>query len=442
MNSPWPKVRLDAVGEIQAGRQRSASIVTGTPRHYLRVANVFDGFIDYHDVLQMPFRDSEFETYVLKPGDILLNEGQSLQLVGRSAIYQGPENTYCFQNTLIRFRPSEAIDTQYARFAFQRMLITGVFASIASRTTSIAHLGVERFASLPIPLPPLEEQRAISAVLTVWDRGIRQVSDMIAGKLRFKQGLMLQLLAGKRRITSRLIGQRPGMTTDAVIRLGLSATAVAVERGLQGKSYDEGIPKLDARPYGWKTRRLAELLFPIERPVALQPQETYQLVTAKRYRAGIVAREELRGNQIKTSTQFETKEGDFLISRRQIVHGACGLVPKHLDGAIVSNEYSCLRMSDDLDPLFFEYVTHTKYMQRTFYQSSVGVAVEKMIFRIDNWLDYTIHLPPIAEQRRIVFTLAAIDREIILLDHWQKMVTQQKKALMQRLLTGQVRMKL
>jgi type I restriction enzyme S subunit len=118
----------------------------------------------------MLFSDSEFEVYSLKPGDILLNEGQSLELVGRSAIYQGPSKQYCFQNTLVRFRPGEAIDAVYAQLVFQGLLAEGIFASIATRTTSIAHLGVERFASLKISLPPLPEQQAIAAVLSTWDR--------------------------------------------------------------------------------------------------------------------------------------------------------------------------------------------------------------------------------------------------------------------------------
>ena len=71
---------------------------------YLRVANVFDGWIDYSDVLEMDFTPTERETFSLLPNDLLLNEGQSLELVGRSSMYLGKPNRYCFQNTLVRFR--------------------------------------------------------------------------------------------------------------------------------------------------------------------------------------------------------------------------------------------------------------------------------------------------------------------------------------------------
>jgi type I restriction enzyme S subunit len=438
----WPKVRIDSVGEVQAGRQRSANIVTGMPRPYLRVANVFDGYIDYQDVLRMPFTDREFSIYSLKPGDILLNEGQSLELVGRSAIYDGPPNKHCFQNTLVRFRPSENIDPLYAQIVFQHMLATGVFSSIASRTTSIAHLGVSRFASLLITLPPIAEQLSIAKTLSTWDQGIRNLSDLIAAKIRFKQGILRRLLSGKLRPGKLSRIRFSSSLSEPILKNALSATAVEVERRLNGTSYDEGIPKLDACPQGWRTIKLEDMLKTAQRPVKLRPERTYQLVTAKRYRAGIVPREELRGEQIKTPTQFETKAGDFLISRRQIVHGACGLVPPSLDGAIVSNEYSCLQMSGELDPVFFEYLTHTKYIQRTFYQSSVGVTVEKMIFRLEKWLEYQIHVPPLAEQQLIVAVLSRLDQEIVLLDCQQKALTKQKQGLMQKILTGEVRVPL
>lgn len=277
--------------------------------------------------------------------------------------------------------------------------------------------------------------------LSIWDRGIRRLSDLIAAKVRFKQGLMQQLLTGQRRFGKQVSAPSSGLTPDRLISLGLSATAIEVERGLNAKSFDEGIPKLGECPRGWSTRKLQDLLTAVQRPIALLPEKTYRLVTAKRYRAGIIPREELRGDQIKTTTQFETKSGDFLISRRQIVHGACGLVPASLDGAIVSNEYSCLRVSDDLDPVFLEYLTHTRYMQQTFYQSSVGVTVEKMIFRIEHWLNYEVHLPPLAEQKRIVALLASMDREIVLMDRLEKSMREQKRGLMQKLLTGQIRVR-
>lgn len=304
-------------------------------------------------------------------------------------------------------------------------------------------LATDRLSELEITYPSdLAEQRRIARCLETWTEAESLIVKLIASKVHTKQGLVQQLLSGEKRLRNRAVAKESPINSCDKGLPGPSATAIEVERGLNGVSHDKGIPRLGGCPDGWRTRRLRELLSIVERPIALQPDKTYKLVTAKRYRAGIVPREVLCGSQIKTATQFETKSGDFLISRRQIIHGACGLVPPPLDGAVVSNEYSCLRVSDELDPTFCEYLAHTKYLQRTFYQSSVGVALEKMIFRIDKWLDYEIHLPPLPEQQRIVAVLTAIDREIVLLDRLQKAVAKQKKGLMQKLLTGQVRVKL
>ena len=132
------------------------------PRKELRVANVFDGFIDYSDVLEMDFDKRDFQTYCLSMGDILLNEGQSRELVGRCAIYDGKIQNCCFQNTLIRYRVGEKVLTDYAFAFFQHCFHTGVFAAISSQTTSIAHLGSDRFAKLKIPIPPKREQQKIA----------------------------------------------------------------------------------------------------------------------------------------------------------------------------------------------------------------------------------------------------------------------------------------
>jgi|SRR5882757_2491412 hypothetical protein len=105
------------------------------------------------------------------------------------------------------------------------------------------------------------------------------------------------------------------------------------------ESIQAGIPKLGGTPNGWTRFSLGDLIRKVERPAKLVNTESYQLVTAKRNRGGIVAREVLRGDQIRTKTQFYVETGDFLISNRQISHGACGVVPASLNGSVVSNEY-------------------------------------------------------------------------------------------------------
>jgi len=165
----WVKAR-DA-GQILMGRQLSPKYKTGkNTRKYLRVANVFDGFIDTSDVNEMDFNESEFETFKLQSGDVLLNEGQSRELVGRSAIFRDEVPDCCFQNTLIRFRPNGNVLSEFAHYYFQYCQYTSRFVQISKQTTSIAHLGVQRFAEMKFPLVATDVQRAVvdalSAVVT------------------------------------------------------------------------------------------------------------------------------------------------------------------------------------------------------------------------------------------------------------------------------------
>jgi type I restriction enzyme S subunit len=194
----WSVSTVRACGDVKLGRQRSPGMHTGrwsTP--YLRVANVFDGYIDFSDVLWMDFTPSEREAFNLSAGDILLNEGQSLDLVGRSAVYRGEENRFCFQNTLVRFRCSRDHDPGFFAALFKRWLDNGQFQRIAKQTTSVAHLGADRFARLLCPSVPLAEQRLIAERLGAADRLLESERAQLSKLRNQKLGLMQDLLTGR-----------------------------------------------------------------------------------------------------------------------------------------------------------------------------------------------------------------------------------------------------
>lgn len=158
----WVWARIDQVGDARLGRQRSPEHHRGDHlRPYLRVANVFEDRIDISEVHEMNFTPEEYAVYALEYGDILLNEGQSLELVGRPAMFRSELPGACFQNHLIRFRAGAALDPEYALLVFMHYLHSGEFRNIARGSTNIANLGLERFRSMLFPLPPLAEQKAI-----------------------------------------------------------------------------------------------------------------------------------------------------------------------------------------------------------------------------------------------------------------------------------------
>jgi type I restriction enzyme S subunit len=201
----WDSGPIGEAGQVLGGRQRSPNRV-GELCNYLRVANVFDGFINTDDILKMPFTPAEKNRFLLKEGDVLLNEGQSIDLVGRSAIYRGSPPDCCFQNTLVRFRANPGTSPGFAQLVFQQYLRTGIFASIALQTTSIAHLGASRLAVLAMPMPKKAEQDAIARALNDADALIESLERLIAKKRDIKQGATQELLRPRRGWTEKAIG--------------------------------------------------------------------------------------------------------------------------------------------------------------------------------------------------------------------------------------------
>lgn len=203
MPKEWKVERVGDLGDVRVGRQRSPHHLHGPNQWpYLRVANVFDGRIDYSDVYSMSFSEQEKSVLGLHPGDILLNEGQTIELVGRAAIYDGEPGAYCFQNSLIRFRSGPRVDARFAIIVFRSWLPRGRFAAVALRTTSVAHLSGERFANMPFAVPSHSEQTRIASVLEA-SEGRQAAAEAELTKLRLlKAGLMDDLLTGRVRTTA------------------------------------------------------------------------------------------------------------------------------------------------------------------------------------------------------------------------------------------------
>jgi type I restriction enzyme S subunit len=214
----WTLPKVGEVGAVQLGRQRSPKHHHGPHmRPYLRVANVFEDRIDTSDVLEMNFTPREFETYRLESGDILLNEGQSLELVGRPAMYRGEAPGACFQNTLVRFRSGPAVEPSFALLLFRHYLHAGIFQRIAKWTVNIAHLGAGRFSELPFPLPPLEEQRRIVAEVERRLSLVDEFDAAIAANLKRAERLRQSIL--KRAFEGKLVPQDPAdEPADALLK--------------------------------------------------------------------------------------------------------------------------------------------------------------------------------------------------------------------------------
>lgn len=204
----WCWATPQQLGNVQLGRQRAPQHHHGEfMRPYLRVANVYEDRIDLRSVYEMNFTPSEFETFQLQDGDILLNEGQSLELVGRSAIYRNELPGACFTNTLVRFRPDTGLMPEFAQTYFRACLRNHRFRKIARWTTNIAHLGADRFAVMEFPLPPRAEQAAIVEAVEDQLSVLDHLDADLEAKLKSAQALRQSIL--RHAFTGQLVPQDP-----------------------------------------------------------------------------------------------------------------------------------------------------------------------------------------------------------------------------------------
>jgi type I restriction enzyme, S subunit len=156
----YPKTSVNKLGEILMGRQKAPKYYKGiNPRPFLKVINIGNLEIDLLELEEMDFSEREVARYKLQKGDILLTEGDLISRfnVGRPAIFNGEIDDCCFQNTLIRFRCNSNLIPFYTLILFEGARLTGTLAQVAKSTT-VTHLGVGRFSTLEIPVPPLDIQ--------------------------------------------------------------------------------------------------------------------------------------------------------------------------------------------------------------------------------------------------------------------------------------------
>lgn len=197
----WVWATYEQVGKLQLGRQRAPKYHTGpNMRLYLRVQNVFEDRIDLSDVMVMDFPPSDFEKYKLEPGDLLLNEGQSPELLGRPAIYRGELPGVCFTNTLIRFKAAEAINVDFVLTLTRHHMHSGRFVEEGTITTNIAHLSLGRLATVEVPLPPEDEQLQIASqvarFLSIGDLAGFTISANLKRTAKLRQTILKQGFAG------------------------------------------------------------------------------------------------------------------------------------------------------------------------------------------------------------------------------------------------------
>lgn len=273
--------------------------------------------------------------------------------------------------------------------------------ALLAQGVSIVHLYISDLKTLQISLPPLKEQQKIAEILTTWDEAITKQQQLIKEKEQLKKGLMQNLLSGKVRFSG---------FSDKWQEVKLGNIAKKMQSG--------GTPKADNQEF---------------------------------YNGNISF---VRINDITSSEKYLTKT-ESTITEKGLKNSSTWIVPINsiiysmyasvgflsINKIEVATSQAMINIILDLEKANLEYI----YYYLLDFKKNVHIYIETGTqgnLNAKTIKNFKIFLPSILEQQKIAEVLSLADSEINLLKNELEELKLQKKALMQKLLTGQVRVKI
>lgn len=251
-------------------------------------------------------------------------------------------------------------------------------------------LGQDRFMNSKIILPPINEQKKIAEILATQDKVIALKERLLEEKKTQKKYLMQQLLTGKKRLA--------GFNTK------------------------------------WVEERIGKYL--AESAIVTTPNINKR-ITVKLHLGGICHREIKAIEKGDATIQYLRKAGQFIYGKQNFHNGAFGIIPSELDGFQSSSDLPSFDISNQINKTWFFYYCSMSDFYRKLEITSTGTGSKRT--RPDTFLNIKISFPSKEEQESIAELLSNADREILLIQNSIDEEKQKKKALMQLLLTGIVR---
>ncbi|MBP3546646.1 MAG: restriction endonuclease subunit S [Alphaproteobacteria bacterium] len=256
--------------------------------------------------------------------------------------------------------------------------------------------------NLKFAIPPLPEQEKIAGILGTWDEAIEKLSGLIEQKKLLKKGLMQRLLTGKTRLS--------GFTQP------------------------------------WKEVKLGE----IAKKISDKNNENCSNIVTISAQNGFVNQDDYFNKFVSSDTltnYYLLQKGDFGYNRsysRGYPLGAIKKLNNH-EKAVVSTLYICFRsLKDKINSIFLEQYFETGLLNKDLSKVAQEGARNHGLLNITlkDFFSVKLYIPTdIAEQQAIADVLSTADEKIDLLNKKLEVLKEQKKGLMQQLLTGQTRVK-
>lgn len=373
--------------------------------------DIQDGRVHIDPNVRVNLSDDDAAAYLLKDGDILLNRTNSPDLVGKAGIYRGAGRAV-FASYLVRLElDRKRVDPD---FVIQILASEGGqrhIKQLATRAVSQANLNPTTFKNhFQIPLPPLTEQAGIRDVLLSWDAAIERTERLIAAKAQRNESLSNQLIFGKLRL-----GQHHAPATKALHWFSMPSDWQIVEIGQIAREISEtngggdDLPVLSCTKYDG----LVDSLKYFDKQVFSHDTSKYKVV----------------------------RRGQFAYATNHIEEGSIGyqdLMP----AGLVSPIYTAFQADPaQIDDGYLYKLLKTEKLRQLFAANTNASVDRRGSLRWKEFARIHIPLPPLDEQQQISTVLDEAKQEINLLKAKAEALKAQKRGLMQKLLTGQWRLK-
>lgn len=389
----WKVSTVGREFEIKLGKMLDAEKNVGTLKPYLGNKSVQWNRIDLDESQMMAMTQADLKRFRLRQGDLLVCEGGE---VGRAAIWDSPIDECYYQKALHRLRPLRKFNTKLFLEFLHYWTDHGMLGNYVSQT-SIAHLTREKFAEVPLPVPPLPEQQAIAEVLSDADALVTSLDRLITKKRNIKQGAMQLLLTGKKRL--------PGFSGD------------------------------------WETKTLGEIGECII-GLTYSPEDVREsgllVLRSSNVQNNCLAYENNVFVNIEVPERIRTKEGDILICVRngsRDLIGKSAIIDKKAEGLTFGAFMSVFRTK------YFDYVFHlfqSNILKRQI-RDNLGATINQITNK--DLGAFEIPFPLVPEQKAIAQILSEMDAEIEALEIRRAKYKAVKQGMMQELLTGKTRLK-
>ena len=185
----------------------------------------------------------------------------------------------------------------------------------------------------------------------------------------------------------------------------------------------------------WKSLKLKTFL---QESIIPSPQPDPKKRITVRLSLNGVEKREVRGTEsIDATNYFTRKAGQFIYGKQNIHKGAFGIIPKILDGFETSQDIPCFDFLPNACSAWLFYYLARENIHNTLETKMTGTGSKRLNQK--TFLNLTCLAPPLSEQKAIAAVLTTADEEITALESDLSRLRQEKKALMQQLLTGKIR---